>query len=170
MMSKTLSRAIMALGLAALATACGSVDKPGSAPASTGALAQPKALDVPDFTATALNMAIPDEGGPAVIYEMPVRSSGLVGGVRIKVDITHTYVGDLVVSLEDPTGAIVPLHDRVGGSQDNIHEIFGEGGTAIDVTPFLSHEAEGTWKLHVDDNAGQDVGTLDAVELTITKV
>jgi len=71
----------------------------------------------------------------------------------IKVSITHTYKGDLVVDLVAPDGTVVNLHNRSGGSADNINETF---------TKNLSGEAaNGTWTLRVRDAAFLDTGTLN---------
>ncbi|RDI21673.1 peptidase inhibitor I9 [Lentzea flaviverrucosa] len=71
----------------------------------------------------------------------------------IKVSITHTYKGDLVVDLVAPDGTVVNLHNRSGGSADNINETY---------TKNLSGEAaNGTWTLRVRDAASLDTGTLN---------
>ncbi|SDP12430.1 Serine protease, subtilisin family [Lentzea jiangxiensis] len=71
----------------------------------------------------------------------------------IKVSITHTYKGDLVVDLVAPDGTAYNLHNRSGGSADNINETF---------TRDLSGEAaNGTWTLRVRDAALLDTGTLN---------
>ncbi|MEV6717034.1 S8 family serine peptidase [Lentzea sp. NPDC051208] len=71
----------------------------------------------------------------------------------IKVSITHTYKGDLVVDLVAPDGTVVNLHNRSGGSADNINETY---------TRNLSGEAaNGTWTLRVRDAASLDTGTLN---------
>ncbi|PWK82936.1 subtilisin family serine protease [Lentzea atacamensis] len=71
----------------------------------------------------------------------------------VKVSITHTYKGDLVVDLVAPDGTVVNLHNRSGGSADNINETY---------TKNLSGEAaNGTWTLRVRDAAFLDSGTLN---------
>jgi subtilisin-like proprotein convertase family protein len=66
----------------------------------------------------------------------------------------HTYIGDLVASLIAPDGSSYPLHNRAGGSTDNIDQTF---------TVNLSSEpANGTWKLRVQDAAASDIGRIDS--------
>jgi subtilisin-like proprotein convertase family protein len=66
----------------------------------------------------------------------------------------HTYIGDLTVDLVAPDGTLYNLHNRSGGSADNINKT---------VTLNLSSEAmNGTWKLRVNDNANGDVGRIDS--------
>ena len=72
----------------------------------------------------------------------------------------HTYIGDLVVSLVAPDGSTYVLHNRSGGSADNINTTY---------TVNLSGEARnGTWTLRVTDNAAQDTGYLNSWTLTLS--
>ncbi|GIG67547.1 hypothetical protein Pen01_38420 [Phytomonospora endophytica] len=77
----------------------------------------------------------------------------------VAVNIVHTYIGDLVVSLIAPDGSAYVLHNRTGGSADNINQTYtvnlaGEG-------------ANGTWKLQVRDAASADTGYINTWTLTV---
>jgi Zn-dependent metalloprotease len=77
----------------------------------------------------------------------------------ISVNIIHTYKGDLVVDLVAPDGTVYNLHNRTGGSTDNIITTY---------TKNLSSEAaNGTWTLRVRDAAAADVGRIDTWSLTL---
>jgi subtilisin family serine protease len=98
-------------------------------------------------------VAIPDQA----TVTSTIVVSGCAGNASatstIKVSITHTYKGDLVVDLVAPDGTVVNLHNRTGGSADNINETY---------TKNLSGEAaNGTWTLRVRDAAFLDTGTLN---------
>ena len=76
----------------------------------------------------------------------------------VAVKIVHTYIGDLRVDLVAPDGSVYVLHNRSGGSADNIDRTF---------TVNLSGEAKnGTWKLRVNDNYANDTGYIDRWSLT----
>ena len=95
--------------------------------------------------------------------ESPITASGMSGNgsatSKVAVDIKHTYIGDLKVDLIAPDGTVYVLHNRTGGSADNINQTY---------TVNLSSEAKnGTWKLRVNDNAGGDVGFIDSWTLTL---
>ncbi|MCP2246072.1 S8 family peptidase [Lentzea aerocolonigenes] len=78
---------------------------------------------------------------------------------QVEVHIKHTYRGDLVVDLIAPDGSSYSLHNRAGGSADNIDQTY---------TVNLSSETRnGTWKLQVRDAAAADVGTIDTWSLTL---
>nr|WP_268235916.1 proprotein convertase P-domain-containing protein [Arenimonas soli] len=73
-------------------------------------------------------------------------------------NIVHTYKGDLKVDLVAPDGSTYNLHNRSGGSADNIVGTY---------TVNLSSEAlNGTWKLRVNDNAGGDTGYINSWSVT----
>ena len=94
--------------------------------------------------------------------ESPITVSGRSGNapssVPVAVDIRHTYKGDLRVDVVAPDGSIYNIHNRSGGSADNII------GTA---TLNLSSEAlNGTWKLRVNDNYNGDTGYINSWSIT----
>ena len=76
----------------------------------------------------------------------------------VAVNIVHTYIGDLKVDLVAPDGSVYVLHNRTGGSADNINQTY---------TVNLSSEAlNGTWNLRVNDNANADTGRIDTWSIT----
>ncbi|KJK47670.1 proprotein convertase P-domain-containing protein, partial [Streptomyces sp. NRRL F-4428] len=66
--------------------------------------------------------------------------------LKVGVKIVHTYIGDLKVDLVAPDGSVYTLHNRSGGSTDNINQVYTVNAS--------SEAANGTWKLRVNDNAG----------------
>ena len=95
--------------------------------------------------------------------ESPITIAGCAGNASatatVEVHIVHTYIGDLIVSLIAPDGSTYPLHNRTGGSTDDIHQTY---------TTNLSPEpADGTWKLRVQDAAGADIGRIDSWTLSL---
>ena len=94
--------------------------------------------------------------------ESPISVSGRSGNApsnaSVAVNIVHTYKGDLKVDLVAPDGSLYNLHNRTGGSADNIVGTY---------TVNLSSEAlNGTWKLRVNDNAGGDTGYINSWSVT----
>jgi hypothetical protein len=89
--------------------------------------------------------------------ESPIAVSGRSGNapstLRVGVTIYHTYIGDLKVDLIAPDGSVYVLHNRSGGSADNIITTYTVNAS--------SEVANGTWKLRVNDNANADTGRLD---------
>ncbi len=103
------------------------------------------------------DVAIPD----LTTVESPIAVSGVAGNapatLRVGVDIRHTYIGDLVVDVVAPDGSVYNVHNRSGGSADNIATTYTVNAS--------SEVANGTWRLRVRDAASQDTGTLNAWSL-----
>jgi subtilisin-like proprotein convertase family protein len=49
-----------------------------------------------------------------------------VADLRVWVNITHTYQGDLEVSLIAPDNTTVLLHNRTGAGTDNISTVYAD--------------------------------------------
>jgi subtilisin-like proprotein convertase family protein len=114
---------------------------------------------------------IPDADTRGVTSELALAGTGTVSAVMLGVDITHSYVGDLQVTLVGPDGAKARVHDRRGGAGDNLIGTWtsGEGsGPGTRLNTFIGKPAGGTWKLVCVDRAGQDVGKLNRWRLTVT--
>jgi PKD repeat protein len=94
--------------------------------------------------------------------DSPVTVSGRTGNApanaSISVSIIHTYQGDLKVDLVAPDGTLYNIHNRTGGSVDNVSGTF--------VRNLSSEALNGVWKLRVNDNAGGDVGRIDTWSIT----
>lgn len=91
-----------------------------------------------------------------------------IGDVEVEMDITHTWIGDLTIDLTSPTGVVVRLHNRTGGSADDIVTTYaasGEGTTQPDgpgaLSDFNYTASEGEWTLTIHDHASADQGTLN---------
>lgn len=94
--------------------------------------------------------------------ESPITISGRSGNApsntAVAVNIVHTYKGDLKVDLVAPDGSVYVLHNRSGGSADNIVTTY---------TVNLSTETlSGIWKLRVNDNGAGDIGYLNSWSVT----
>jgi serine protease len=86
------------------------------------------------------------------------RTGNAPSNASVAVNIVHTYIGDLKVDLIAPDGSVYVLHNRSGGSADNINQAY---------TVNLSSEAlNGTWTLRVNDNANQDTGYINSWSVT----
>ncbi|MFD9724904.1 S8 family serine peptidase [Streptomyces sp. NPDC059072] len=100
--------------------------------------------------------------GDNTTVESSIAVSGVTGNapatLKVGVNIVHTYIGDLKVDLIAPDGSVYTVHNRAGGSTDNINQVYTVNAS--------SEVANGTWKLRVNDNAGGDTGKIDSWNLT----
>lgn len=91
-----------------------------------------------------------------------------IASARVRVDITHPYIGDLHVKVVTPRGTPVALHARTGGSADNIVGWFPTDRPSAEPLARISAEdAAGTWTLVVNDGVPANTGTLNGWSLEI---
>ncbi len=104
---------------------------------------------------------IPDNDPAGATSVVTVGDQFTVAGLSVSVDITHTYVGDLVVTLEKD-GTVITLQDRDGGSANDLVKTFTVGD-------FDGAQAAGAWTLRVVDTANADTGAINKVTLTFQR-
>ena len=118
------------------------------------------------YYTAAPGLAIPDNNATGVTSTINVPATGTVADLRVRVSITHTYIGDLEVSLIAPDGTTVLLHNRTGASADNIVTVYPDlTAPAQSLSGFSGKAIGGAWKLKVRDLAAIDVGTLNSWEI-----
>lgn len=105
------------------------------------------------------NISIPDNDTEGVQSALAILEQGLLKDISVNVTITHTYIGDLRVTLISPTGEIVVLHDRIGGPANDIVKTFDLQTTPA-LAAFIDDPVNGDWVLQVSDHAQQDEGEL----------
>lgn len=107
------------------------------------------------FKENHVNVEIPDHSG--VNNSINVWRAGQVQDLKVRLDITHPFVGDLTVKLTSPSGKEVMLHNRTNGSNKNLNLVL-EGEA---VQGFVGESAKGLWTLSCNDHATRDSGTLN---------
>lgn len=146
------------------------------------------------------NVAIPDGtvgfcpgtyGAPAT-DTINVGSSGTISNVTVELNVSHSYVSDLAISLTSPRGTTVSLVNHIGGGNTcgcpfgdlnvtldssvvaSIDDACGNQASGTTFAPsgplgaFNAQEARGTWTLSVRDRNSSNTGTLISWTLTIT--
>lgn len=127
--------------------------------------------------------ALVDAG--TITSTIDVSGIGRVQDVNVKLNISHTYVSDLVVTLIAPDGTRVELFSRVGGEGDNfINTVLDDQGDlpiGAGWAPFTGSfrpsqplstlegkAADGQWTLEIEDTLAWDTGTLESWSLEFT--
>ncbi len=102
-----------------------------------------------------LHLAIPDRSEDGVSEQL--------AGFRYNADklevylrIEHTWIGDLSITVQSPNGEVRVLHDRVGGSKDDLEGWYKWSDMKI----LNSKASDGRFHITVKDLARQDVGHL----------
>ncbi len=112
------------------------------------------------------SLAIPDDNPQGITSPIQVPQTGSVRDIQIGVNIEHSFLGDIEVSLIPPTGQTVLLQGRTLGSATQL-----QGTYTLQNTPalkqLLASPAAGVWHLLVVDYAQLDTGTVKSWELTL---
>jgi subtilisin-like proprotein convertase family protein len=112
--------------------------------------------------AAIVDAAIPDNNMKGLESRVTATEAPNGRKVRVEVDITHPWRGDLIVTLIAPDGQTFVLANRTGRSEDDIIGTYGETLTADQSLNVLSAlQKAGEWKLQVTDRAARDTGRLN---------
>jgi subtilisin-like proprotein convertase family protein len=139
----------------------------------------------PNYTSTDTPVAIPDNLPAGATSTIAVPDNKTVMDVNVTVNITHTFDGDLRLSLIPPSGPAIPLVTNRGGGGGNFTATVLDDSAATAISagaaPFTGSfrpespltaangiNAAGNWQLFVVDTAGADVGTIDSWTLSLT--
>ncbi|MDE0243502.1 MAG: proprotein convertase P-domain-containing protein [Candidatus Kaiserbacteria bacterium] len=115
-------------------------------------------------TKTERNNQIPDNGQSSrrLVSTINVPTRSTINAISVAVDITHTYIGDLVVELVSPDGTVTALHDRSGDGTDDIDQTYSS-----ELSGLIGTESRGNWQLRVSDYSASDSGHLNSWTLTV---
>ncbi len=111
------------------------------------------------FGEQAPNLAIPDNQTGGVSSTISLAGSGIVRRIKARVEISHTYIGDLVVELFSPAGRRATLHARQGGSTDDLFATY-DSDRPGELSSMVGQPMQGNWVLRLSDRARADVGKL----------
>lgn len=112
------------------------------------------------------NLAIPDSSSLGVTSQIPLAHAGQVKDITVNVEIAHTYIGDLHVELVSPSGQSVTLHDRSGGSTNDLRRSFDPQSNP-GLETLIGQPIQGDWMLRVRDLAFADEGKLEKWSIAV---
>jgi subtilisin-like proprotein convertase family protein len=114
------------------------------------------------------NRNIPDNNPIGITDTINIVDALMISSIKVGVDITHTYRGDLRVTLTTPWGAVIELHPKGrGANADDLKMTYDE--TLLSALATLRGRSTlGTWRLTVQDLAPADAGRLNRWSLEIT--
>jgi hypothetical protein len=113
------------------------------------------------YAAAGLPAAIPDANASGFTSTVEVSGAAAGARVRVSVNVSHPYRGDLVVTLLGPGGRSLVLHDKQGGSADDVVIADQEVPAAV------AGAINGRWQLRVVDTARDDAGRLTSFSLSV---
>jgi len=110
---------------------------------------------------------IPDNDANGILENINCDQPLSLESIRVAVDISHSYIGDLKITLFSPTGTAVVLHNRNGGSSNDLNLSY-DLGTTPGLNVFRGEPTQGAWSLFIQDLAAVDTGRLNQWSLDIS--
>ncbi|GAB4213880.1 MAG: hypothetical protein OHK0013_38150 [Sandaracinaceae bacterium] len=135
-----------------------------AAPGPTPATAGPSGGGI---TATTTDAAQPIRDYTTVEQHVDVTTDCTIARAAVDLDIQHSYIADLRVSLRAPSGTEVVLHDHQGGSRRALQTTFDWDARRGVLQQLAGQNARGRWALVVRDSVGADSGTLRTFSLRL---
>lgn len=109
---------------------------------------------------------IPDNDEAGILRSLQLRESGVVQDLAVQVNLTHEYLGDVMLHLQLPTGRELLLQGRTLGNHQTLNQQYNLRNTPI-LTQAIGLEAAGRWSLRVSDLAPGHVGKILGWHLTL---
>jgi subtilisin-like proprotein convertase family protein len=110
--------------------------------------------------------AIPDYPAEGIERTLKCAATFAIGSLEVEIDISHSYIGDLHVSLVSPAGTVAALHEGTGGPTHDLAKTY-TAATTSGLAALAGEPAAGSWRLRVEDRAAQDQGKLNAWRILI---
>ncbi|MCM5661790.1 reprolysin-like metallopeptidase [Galbibacter mesophilus] len=122
---------------------------------------------------------IPSVGANTITSSIDIFENGFLNTMEVSVNISHTWLEDLSISLISPSGTVIPLIVNQCSEQNDMDVIFSDDGTlpiCTNGTPALSgivkpeetlatlngEPIKGKWVLKVDDANDEDGGFINS--------
>jgi subtilisin-like proprotein convertase family protein len=115
-------------------------------------------------------IAIPDNDPRGIQSIISISENGTATDIKIGVEISHTFIGDLQVDLISPSNKTATLHKQGdGGSKKDLKATYDSSSSpALASLIATEQQINGDWILQVSDNAGVDIGLLQKWSLDLT--
>ena len=133
--------------------------------------------------ASALPISISSSGTPVISSKIVFYEDLPVADMNVVIDLEHTFLADLVISLTSPAGTVVTLVSSSCGEARNINATFDDDSPSFNcsidpaisgmvkplssLSAFNGESILGEWILEVRDNAPSDGGSLNVFALEL---
>lgn len=125
--------------------------------------------------------AIPDNGSTFTTASLNIPTNVTISDVNIGVNVTHSYLGDLLIAVLGPGNNQVNLFERQCAENQNLNVVFDGSGTTLacasptvgtfqpaqTLNVFNGLQSGGNWIFGVNDNFAQDTGTVNSFYIEV---
>jgi Zn-dependent metalloprotease/subtilisin-like proprotein convertase family protein len=102
---------------------------------------------------------IPDMYPDGILSSISIAEDGLIKDIRVSVNIEHSYLRDLRVTLFTPAGKRIVLHDRLARKDRSLVRTYNLGSVPA-LKNCIGDRVWGKWTLAVTDLSKENVGSL----------
>ncbi len=130
-----------------------------------------------------LPLTISAVGTPTVTSTISFFEDLRLVDLKVNLEIDHSYLEDLTVTLTSPEGTVVTLFAKSCDSSDDLNAVFSDDGSPIvcgnnpavqgvvepigSLSSFNGESIQGDWILTISDDTADDGGALEAFSLEI---
>ncbi len=130
-----------------------------------------------------LPIAISSSGTPTITSKISFFEDLPLADINVALDVEHSFLADLVISLTSPAGTTVVLTSNSCGDARDINAIFDDDANAFNcsgapaingivkplgsLSSFNGESILGEWILEIQDNAASDGGQLNLFSLEV---
>ncbi len=111
-------------------------------------------------------VAIPDHNAQGVTSAIALADSSALRDIRVTVDVEHSFLGDLEISLIAPNNRTILLQSRTLGRRTRLQTQYTFQSTPT-LQQLLGISARGTWRLLLVDRAPGETGRLNSWQLSV---
>ncbi len=92
-----------------------------------------------------------------------------INDLNVKLELQHTFIGDLKIQLKTPQGTWVPLWVKgTGGDNDHMYNTFNLSYGSADFCPILGQMASGVYSVEICDESASNTGSLISWKVFVT--
>jgi subtilisin-like proprotein convertase family protein len=114
----------------------------------------------------AASFTIPDNNPQGITSPIQVAETGSVRTIQINLELEHSFLGDLEISLIAPSKRTILLQARTLGRRTTWQATYSPQSNPA-LSRCVGQSAQGAWQLKVVDAALGDTGTLKNWQLTL---
>lgn len=142
-----------------------------------------------NFNSTNVPINISASGTPTINSTLSIPSGGgTINSIKVSMNITHTWINDLVATLISPSGTQINLFTNpcISDAIEDINATFSDDGIAVvcsnnpgisgvvlpsqPLSGLVGQNASGTWTLRIRDTFNQDGGALNSWSLNVCTI
>ncbi|MEM7484211.1 MAG: reprolysin-like metallopeptidase [Bacteroidota bacterium] len=141
------------------------------------------AIDCKNLTSRSLPLTIAAVGTPTETTSLQFTEDLIITDININLELSHTFLQDLIITLISPAGTRVALISSLCGDLNNVNATFDDDGASIvcsgnpaisgtvnpsgSLAAFNGESILGEWILEIKDQANGDGGTLTSFSMEV---